>query len=73
MDLNDIRENYKNFDDWKIEKIASEEAGSLRPEVLDILKAEIKKRNLNLNLIDSVDSQTKELTESEFNEYCDIL
>ena len=73
MDLKDIKENYKNFDDYKIEKIASEEAGSLRPEVLDILKAEIKKRNLNLNLIDSVDSQTKELTESEFNEYCGIL
>jgi len=73
MDLNDIRENYKNFDDWKIEKIASEEADSLRPEVIDILKTEIKKRNLNLNLIDSVDSQTKELSEYEFNEYCDIL
>ncbi len=73
MDLNDIKENYKNFDDYKIEKIASEEANKLRPEVLDILKAEIKKRNLNLNLIDSVDSQTKELTESEFNEYCEIL
>ena len=73
MDLNDIRENYKNFDDYQIEKIASEEAGKLRPEVLDILKVEIKKRNLNPNLIDSVDSQTKELTEQEFNEYSDIL
>lgn len=73
MDLNDIRENYKNFEDFKIEKIALEEAGKLRPEVLEILKEEIKKRNLNLNLIDSVNSQTKELTELEFNEYCDIL
>jgi len=73
MDLNDIRENYKNFDDYKIEKIASEEADKLRPEVLDILKAEIRKRNLNLNLIDSIDSQTKELTEQEFNEYSDVL
>ena len=73
MDLNDIRDNYRNFPDWKIEKIASEEANSLRPEVLDILKAEIKRRNLKSNLINSVDSQTRELTESEFNEYCHIL
>ena len=73
MDLNDIRENYKNFDDYKIEKIASEEAGSLRPEVIDILKDEIKRRNLNPNLLKSVESQTRELTEAEFNEYCDIL
>jgi len=73
MDLNDIRENYKKFDNWKIEKIASEEAGSLRPEVIDIIKSEIKKRNLNLNLIDSIDSQIRELTESEFNEYYEFL
>ena len=73
MDLNDIRENYRNFDDYKIEKIASEEAGSLRPEALEILKSEIKKRNLNENLLKSVDSQTRELTESEFEEYCKML
>ena len=73
MDLNEIRENYKNFDNYKIEKIASEDAGKLRPEVLEILKEEIKKRNLNLNLIDSVNSQTRELSEQEFNEYCQIL
>lgn len=73
MNLNDIKENYKRFDDYQIEKIALEEANSLRPEVLDILKAEIKQRNLNLNLINSIDSQTKQLTNDEFNEYCEIL
>jgi len=73
MNLEDIRENYENFDDCKIEMIATEEAGSLRPEVLKIIKEEIKKRNLNPNLIDSIDSQTKKLTESEFNKYCAIL
>lgn len=73
MNLDDIRKNYRNFDDYKIERIASEDAGKLRPEVLEILKAEIKKRNLNLNLIDVVDSQIKELTELEFNEYSNIL
>jgi len=73
MDLKDIRENYRGFDDYKIEKIASQEAASLRPEVLDILKDEIRRRNLNLNLIDSVNSQTRELTDAELNEYYEIL
>ena len=73
MDLNDIKENYKKFEDWKIEKIASEEAGSLRPEVLDILKTEIENRKLNLNLLDTIDAQTKEITESEFNDYYNVL
>ena len=71
MDLNDIKENYKKFEDWKIEKIASEEAGSLRPEVLDILKTEIENRKLNL--LDTIDAQTKEITESEFNDYYNVL
>nr|WP_299384201.1 hypothetical protein [Allomuricauda sp.] len=73
MDLNDIRENYRNFDDWTIEQIATKEVASLRPEVVDILKSEIERRNLNLGLIDSVDLQTKELTEAEFNAYCEVL
>ena len=71
MNLDDIRENYKNFEDWEIEKIASKEADSLRPEVLDILKSEVKKRKLNL--LSSINSQTKELTETEFSEYCEIV
>lgn len=73
MNLNDIKDNYRSFDDYKIEKIASEEAGSLRPEVFDILKNEIKRRGLNQNLINSVDFQNKELTEDEMKTYCTIL
>lgn len=73
MDLNVIKENYKNFNDSQIKRIAAEEAGTLRVEVLDILKTEIRKRNLDPNLIDCVDSQTKELTQAELSEYCDIL
>lgn len=73
MDLNSIKENYKNYDNWEIEKIASKEASALKPEVIEILKSEITKRNLNLNLIDSIDSQRRELSESEFIEYYTIL
>ncbi|AUC16521.1 hypothetical protein BTO06_15785 [Tenacibaculum sp. SZ-18] len=73
MNLEDIRENYKKFDDWKIEKLATEEADSLRPEVVDILKSEIKKRNLNHSLINSVDSLTKKITDKDLNQYYEIL
>ncbi len=73
MDLTDIRENYRNFDDEKIEIIATEEVGSLRPEVIFILKEEIARRNLDKNLVASIDLQTRVLTETEFKEYYEIL
>jgi len=73
MNLNTIKSNYNNFDDLKIKNIALKESSSLRPEVIDILKAEIIKRKLSQDLIDAIDSQTRELTEEEFKEYCEIL
>jgi hypothetical protein len=73
MNLEDIKENYRNFDDSDIERIATADSSLLEPEVLEILKAEIQRRNLDLSLVDSVDAQTKELSIEEFNEYCSIL
>lgn len=68
IDLEQIKENYANFDDFKLEHLAKNEAGSLEPEVIEILTAEIKKRGLDSNLEKSIEAQTKELTEKELND-----
>nr|WP_319571597.1 hypothetical protein [uncultured Draconibacterium sp.] len=68
IDLEQIKENYANFDDFKLEHLAKNEAGSLEPEVIAILTAEIKKRGLDSNLEKGIEAQTKELTENELNE-----
>lgn len=68
IDLEQIKENYTNFDDFKLEHLAKNEAGSLEPEVIAILTAEIKKRGLDSNLEKGIEAQTKELTENELNE-----
>jgi hypothetical protein len=68
IDLEQIRNNYASFDDYKIEHLAKNEIGSLDPQVVTILKAEIKKRGLDSNLVTGIEAQTKELTESELNE-----
>lgn len=70
MNLSEIKENYKYFDDFKIRKIASEEAASLRPEVLDILKEEIKRRGMDQNLNNSIDTQIREISLLELMDYC---
>jgi predicted nucleic-acid-binding Zn-ribbon protein len=68
IDLEKIKKNYESFDDFKLEHLAKNEVGSLEPEVIEILTAEIKKRGLDSNLEKGIEAQTKELTESELNE-----
>ncbi len=68
IDLEQIRRNYAEFDDSQIECIANNEAGSLEPAVVAILKEEIRKRGLDPNLCRGVDAQTRELTQSGFRE-----
>ena len=68
IDLEQIKKNYADFDDFKIERLAKNEADGLAPEVIPILIDEIKKRGLNPDLIKGIESQIKELTESELNE-----
>ncbi len=63
--VEEIRENYKGFSDSKIESIAENESKGLRKEVLEILKSEIEKRNLDKRLITWVDAETNTLTEFE--------
>lgn len=55
----EIRDNYKHFPDSKIENIAKYESKSLRKDVVQILKDEIEKRNLDKNLISWVSAETK--------------
>ena len=57
--VEEIRENYKDFSDSKIENIAKNESKGLRKEVLGILKDEIEKRNLDKNLINWIETETK--------------
>ena len=57
--VEEIRENYKEFSDSKIENIAKKESKGLRKEVLGILKDEIEKRKLDKNLISWVETETK--------------
>lgn len=63
--IEEIKENYKDFPDSKIENIARNESKGLRKEVLGILKEEIEKRNLDERLITWVNVETNTLTDFE--------
>jgi len=69
LDLDTIKETYAQMYDSEIEDLASQEAHELHPEVLEILIDEIKRRDLNLSLIDEVTNSTEPISEEEFLEF----
>ncbi len=73
MNLEDIRKNYRNFDDSKIQELAMQDASKLRPEVIPILQEEIKRRNLSENLISGINAQLKITSPEEILEYCTLI
>lgn len=73
IDLEQIAKNYANKEDFEIVRIASSNAKGLRPEVYSILEKEIKKRNLEINLLEGAKAQNREYTIEEIKEYSNYL
>ena len=73
MDLKDIERNYERMSDNEIIRIATTDAYGLRPEVFEIIENEIKKRNLNPDLLKGALAQNKEYSVEEINNYSKLL
>lgn len=67
-DLKDIAENYARKTDSELIHIATEKAQGLRPGVLEIIENEIKKRNLNPNILEGAKAQNREYSLEEITE-----
>lgn len=64
--LEQLRANYSKMPDFKLVRLATYEAADLRPEALEILKAEIAKRGLDLNTENIIKVQTTPLSQEEW-------
>jgi hypothetical protein len=73
FNLKDIEENYSRMSDYELQRIATKDAVGLRPEVLEIIDNELKKRNLKLDLLKGIEAQNKQYTLAEVDQYCEIL
>jgi len=73
MDVESIKKNYRNFEDYQIIDLANSDARSLRPEIIPVLVEEIKRRNLPENLLNGIQAQLKVPTPEEIDEYCSII
>ena len=63
--IDEIKKRYQDFSDTKIKRIALNESKQLTPDVREILKKEIQKRNLNDNLIAWIEAENNTFTDFE--------
>jgi hypothetical protein len=73
IDLEQIKKYYASVHDVKIEFIAKFESDQLSSDVIKILKSEIIKRNMDLDLLEMVDIKTTEISEKQLNELFSII
>lgn len=65
LNIEDLKENYKNFNDEKIIEIAKNSSKGLEKEVIPILNEEILKRKLDKTLLNWVAFESEEILENE--------
>ena len=73
MDIKEIEKHYERISDDELIRIATTNACGLRPEVFGIIENEIKKRNLDLNILEGALAQNKEYDIEEIEAYSELL
>ena len=73
IDIQLVKDNYSRMGNEELVHIATKDAAGMTPEAQAVIREELKKRNLDSNLIKGVNAQNKNFDETEFLEYCEII
>lgn len=68
MNLKKIKANYQSLSDKKLCQIAISQSQELMPEVVELLKEELKRRNLSLAYLERVDAETNAFEGMEYDQ-----
>jgi hypothetical protein len=71
--IDQLKKNYEGFDNNKLIRLATEEASSLRPEALIVLKAVIKEKGLSDDVLRGIDVQLNGVSEKALLDYAELL
>jgi hypothetical protein len=72
-ELEEIAKHYARKTDAELERIATQDAAHLRPGVFGIIENEIKRRNLNPELVKGVLAQNKIYTNEEIEKFSKLI
>lgn len=73
IDIEFVRQGYQKMTDDELVLIATQDAVGLTQEAQEVIKEEIQRRNLDVNIVRGVAAQNKEYTIQEVDAYCDII
>lgn len=71
--LDELRRNYESFSDDKLIALATEQAASLRPEALELLKQVLAERGLAGELDQAIAVQTAGVSADLVDQYADLI
>ena len=72
-DENELKRTYADFPDGKLVKMATQQARELRPEALELLQEELKKRGLLQRLQQGIDLLFRQADEGVIAWYCEVI
>jgi len=73
IDIEVIRKTYERKTDEELVRVVTQNSAGLTPEAIDVVKAELKRRNIDSGVARSVDAQNKQYTLEEIDAYCLII
>ena len=73
LDINTIAESYARMSDRELEISATRNSAGLRPEIIEIIKKELFKRKMNLEILYGVMVQNSKLSMQDILKYAYIL
>lgn len=73
IDIQLVRDRYQKMSDQELIRILTQDAVGLTPEALEVVREEIKKRNLDPNIAKGVDAQQKSYSVEEIDVYCSLI
>ena len=59
VDIEVVRKTYERKSDEELVRVVTQNSAGLTPEAIDVVKAELKKRNIDAGVARSVDVQNK--------------
>jgi hypothetical protein len=73
MDIQIVRDFYKGLPDAVLLQKLKQESHGLTPEAIEVIREEIARRNLDVELIEVVAAQNKSHSMEDIDRFCDLL
>lgn len=73
IDIQLVKDHYARIGNEELIHIATKDAAGMTPEAQEVIKAELRSRNLDSSFIKGVEAQNREHSLADISTYCEIL